>query len=251
VSRGKLWQEDELVPFAPGFPPGRKWLFLAAHPDDESLGPGACLARARAAGVEVHTVVVTDGAVQGDPGIRADELRGALVALGLAPAELWGLADRSLNPVDRLLRQRLADVITRLAPDLVLTPAPVDLNVDHRALALAVQGTLRRLTVWGMVSRGPRWVAAYEVGCPILPNLLVAGDGYWDRKLEAAACYRSQHDIHPYLEVVAALGALRRLTLTGCAQAEALHLLPARRVARLSAREWAATMGSPRMVAVH
>jgi N-acetylglucosamine malate deacetylase 1 len=251
VRPSRLWQEDELLPFAPGFPPGRRWLFLAPHPDDESFGPGACLARARAAGVEIHTVIVTDGRVQGDPVVRADELRRAAALLGLAPPELWGFADRTLDPADRALRDRLAQTIARWEPDLVLTPAPVDLNIDHRALALALQRTLRRLTVWGLVRRGPQWVAAYEVGCPILPNLLVGGDEWWDVKLQAAACYSSQHSLHPYLEVVAALGTLRRLTLAGCNQAEALHVLPAGRVAGMTARAWAAAMGSPRMVAVH
>jgi hypothetical protein len=41
-----------------------------------------------------------------------------------------------------------------------------------------------------------------------------------------------------------ALGTLRCLTLTGVEHAEALHVLPARRVARLSARGWARLMGS-------
>lgn len=243
-------REDELIPFSPGFPPGRRWLFLAAHPDDETFGPGATLAMGRERGVEIRLVVVTDGQAQGDPVVRARAVDRAASALGLDAPERWRLQDRALRPGDRLLRQRLASAFTGFKPDLVLVPAPVDLHTDHRALALAVQHAVRRGTLGGLLDRAPTWVAAYEVGSPLLPNLLVAADAGWPKKVAAAACHADQ-DVHwPYREYMDALGVMRRLTLKGCSRAEALHLLPARLVARLSASGWAARMGSPAMIKV-
>jgi hypothetical protein len=96
----------------------------------------------------------------------------------------------------------------------------------------------------------PRWVAAYEVAAPLLPNLLVAADAAWARKCEAAACYPSQDAHRPYRDVMEALGTLRRLTLKACERAEAFHVLPARRLARLSGRGWAARVGPPGMVSL-
>ena len=40
---------------------GRSCLVLAPHPDDETLGVGALIARKRAAGTRVRVLVVTDG----------------------------------------------------------------------------------------------------------------------------------------------------------------------------------------------
>ncbi len=241
----RLPVEHELIPFEPGFPPGRRWLFLAPHPDDEVLGPGATLARAAAAGVEVTLVVVTNGDAQGDPQVRAGEARQAAAALGLPAPRFWGLADRSLEAEPRRLAQAIRSVLAEVRPDTVFVTAPVEIHPDHRALALAVQRVLRRWSLAGLRRRPPHWVAAYEVTSAMAPNLLSDAREGWEAKRRAARCYASQLAYRPYDEAMEALGTFRRLTLSGVARAEAMHLLPVRTVARWSPRRWAAAMGSP------
>lgn len=248
VSR-RLPLEAELVPFVASFPPGKGWLVLAPHPDDEVLGPGATLALAAQRGVSIATVILTDGAAQGEAAVRAGEARRAAAALGVQEPQQWGLADRSLHPQDRQLVGRLIELLLASHAETVLLPSPVELHPDHRATALAVQRAVRRLTWGGVRRRGPRWVACYEVSAPLLPNLLVAADGGWQAKRAGAACYASQLAVRPYLEVAEGLGAFRALTLAGCSRAEGFHVLSSRVLARLTARGWAARMGSPRCVA--
>jgi hypothetical protein len=91
-------------------------------------------------------------------------------------------------------------------------------------------------------------VVAYEVGAPILPNLLVAADGALEARRLAASAYASQLAFRAYDRAMEALGTLRTLTLDGVDEAEAFFVLPARHVARLTARRWAALMGSTRGV---
>ncbi len=244
MTRSRFPLERDLIPYAAGFPPGERWLVLAPHPDDEAFGIGATLAIAAARGFEVRVAVVTDGGAQGDPVEREREAVEAAAALGFAGPEFWRLADRSLRPADPALRRRLREAFARSRPDVVFMPSPVELHPDHRALALAVQRTVRATTLAGLRERPPRWVAAYEVGAPLAPNLLVAGDAGWEAKRRAVACYRGQLAFRRYDGVAEALGTLRALTLEGVDRAEALHLLPARRVARLSGRAWAARMGA-------
>jgi len=241
----RLPNEHQLSPYAPGFPPGRRWLFLAPHADDEVFGPGATLAQASRRGVTVTLVVVTDGAAQGSAVDRETEARGAARELGLPEPRFWRLADRSLDPGERGLQRRLAEALAEAGPEVVFVTSPVELHPDHRALALALQRTLRRWSVLGVRRRLPVWVAAYEVGTVLRPNLLVAGDPGWEAKRRAAACYASQLVFRPYDAAMEALGTWRCLTLAGCERAEAFHLLPVRTVVRRSARAWAAGMGSP------
>ncbi|NWG00782.1 MAG: PIG-L family deacetylase [Thermoanaerobaculaceae bacterium] len=237
--------EHELIPFEPGFPPGRRWLFLAPHPDDEVLGPGATLARAAARGIQVGLVVVTSGGAQGDPTVREAEAREAAAALGLPAPRFWGFADRALAAEQRRLEQAIRTVLAELTPDTVFVTSPVEIHPDHRTLAVAVQRVLRRWTLGGLRRRPPQWLVAYEVTSAMAPNLLTdAGEG-WEAKRRAAACYASQLVFRPYDEAMEALGTFRRLTLTGVARAEAMHLLPVRTVVRWSPRRWAASMGSP------
>ena len=241
----RLPSEHELSPYVPGFPPGRRWLFLAPHADDEVFGPGATLAQAGRRGVEVTLVVVTDGAAQGSTAVREGEARAAARELGLPEPRFWRLADRSLDPVDRRLQAKLADALAETGPEVVFVTSPVELHPDHRALALALQRTLRRWSLLGGRRRQPAWVAAYEVGTVLRPNLLVDAGPGWEAKRRAGACYASQLEFRGYDAAMEALGTWRCLTLQGCERAEAFCLLPVRRVVRRSARSWAAGMGSP------
>ena len=241
----RLPEERELLPYAAGFPPGRRWLVLAPHADDETLGAGATMALAVERGVEVHLVVLTDGARQGDAGEREGEVLAAARELGVPPPELWRFPDRGLAARLPALVRAVAAALRRLAPDTVLVTSPVELHPDHRAAALATQRAVRRHTLLGVARRPPAWVAAYEVSAPMHPNLLVAADPVWERKRRAIACHRSQLAVLPYDRVTEALGCIRALTLPGCEHAEGFHVLPARAVARRSARGWAAAMGPP------
>jgi LmbE family N-acetylglucosaminyl deacetylase len=250
LRRGRLPVESDLIPYAAGFPPGNRWLVLAPHPDDEVFGLGATVAQAVARGVEVRLAIVTDGGAQGEAAEREREARASAAALGLGEPELWHLPDRSLEPRNRRLRRTLRGALRRHAPDVVFVTSPVELHPDHRALALALQRVLRASTFAGLRRTGPAWLVAYEVGTPLLPNLLVAANEAWEIKRRAGACYAGQLAFRPYDQVMEALGTLRRLTLTGVEHAEAMHVLPVRRVTRLSARGWASLMGAPAAVAM-
>jgi LmbE family N-acetylglucosaminyl deacetylase len=241
----RLPAETELVPYAPGYPPGRRWLVLAPHPDDEVFGMGATLAQASRRGIEPTMVVVTDGAAQGSAAQREQEALAAARELGLGEPRFWRFADLSLDPSDRRLQAKLVEALADVAPEVVFVPSPVELHPDHRALALALQRVLRRRSLCGVRRRPPAWVAAYEVGSVLLPNLLVAADAGWEAKRRAAACYASQLEFRPYDAAMEALGTWRRLTLDGCERAEAFHLLPVAAVVRRSARGWAVQMGAP------
>ncbi|MCU0291413.1 MAG: PIG-L family deacetylase [Thermoanaerobaculaceae bacterium] len=241
-------QEAEIVPYAPGRLPGRRVLVLAPHPDDEVLGGGATLAAAAAEGCELTVVCVTSGGAQGEAGEREREAVDAARELQLPAPELWRLADRSLATSGDELCSRLGEVLARVAPDTVLTPSPVELHPDHRAVAWQLHRALRRRLLWGCRGGSPAWVAAYEVSVPILPNLLVAADATWEPKRRALACYRSQLAFRPYAAVMEGLGTFRTLTLPDCSRAEAFHVLPARVLARHTHRWWVSRVGATRVL---
>jgi LmbE family N-acetylglucosaminyl deacetylase len=226
-------EERELVPYEAGFPPGNRWLFLAPHPDDETLGAGATLAQGVERGVRVRLIVVTGGEAQGRPSHRREEATRAAAILGIPEVQFWDFADRQLA-FSRSLEPALRQAWQEFSPDLVFLPSPVELHPDHRALAWAAQKALRFGSWFGLRWVAPRWVAFYEVGSPLWPNLLVAADEAWERKQQAMACYASQLAFRPYGEVMDGLGAFRSLTLTGVSRAEAFRLVSTRQIARCS-----------------
>ncbi len=237
--------ESELIPYAPGRLEGSPVLALAPHPDDEVFGCGAVLVQAARAGAVVRIVVLTDGGAQGDPETRYAESRAAAAGLGLPEPEFWGLADRSLDPGNASLRRRLADLLGEVRPAVVLVPSTAELHPDHRALAVAVHELLREEP--GMPACD---LACYEVSGFLRPNLLVDVTAVWPEVMAAARRFGSQTGVVPYLEVMDAIAAARRLTLPSHVnRAVALHVTSSEALRAMSLDDWAAAQGSTAGVA--
>lgn len=129
---------------------------LAPHPDDESLGCGALLARAFA-GAGAHVICLTDGSAS-HPGSkewpperlaqkRRDELTRAIVHLGGSARDLtWlGLADSKLYQVDPTrVASRIARHISASGAQHVFAPAIEDHHEDHKATVQIAQEIRRR-----------------------------------------------------------------------------------------------------------
>lgn len=152
----------------------RRWLVLAPHPDDETLGAGALIAQTAATGRLAAIVYLTDGSgshpVQDDGTGRIIATREREAKLALrrlvgvrsnAPLFLrWkdGSPEPAGSPVFERSCRKLAALCVRLRVDVLATTAPQEPHCDHVAaaeLALAVQAVVkRRLTiaeyvVWG------------------------------------------------------------------------------------------------------
>lgn len=130
-------------------PQKRTLLGVFAHPDDESFGPGATLARYAAEGANVHVIIATDG-IAGSveeshkleeheilAQVRSAELANAAVALGLT--SIWSLPYRDSGmrntpdndhpdaliqqPIEKLV-ENLMEYIERLQPQVIITHDP-------------------------------------------------------------------------------------------------------------------------------
>src|SRR4051812_8660201 len=130
-------------------PQKRTLLGLFAHPDDETFGPGATLARYAAEGAYVHVIIATDG-IAGSvvasneleehevlAQVRSTELANATVALDITtvwslPYRDSGMRNTSANQhPDALIQQplhclieNLGEYIERLQPQVIMTHDP-------------------------------------------------------------------------------------------------------------------------------
>lgn len=133
-------------------PPPSVALAVGAHPDDVEFGAGATLAKWAAAGCIVHHLICTDGSkgtwdVDADIAAlavrREDEQRTAARRLcgdGAGEVQFLGYVDGELENV-REARSRVAEIIRRLRPDVVLGHDPwkrYRLHPDHRNAGLLV-----------------------------------------------------------------------------------------------------------------
>ncbi len=187
---------------------GRPWLVVAPHPDDETLGCGCTIARARQAGIPVHVIIVTDGG--GHPahvtdkamliGLRRDEAVKACGVLGVPASHVvfLGVPDGQAPAHVAVITARLAEVIDRIDPECVFAPSHLDNHSDHRAVAAAVRDLVRRGPGRAAVYEYPVWfwfprylLRAFLFG-DVLRLRRISSGTYRDLKQQALACHASQ-----------------------------------------------------------
>lgn len=207
-------EEPSLVPYRPSDPCGVSALVLAPHPDDETIGCGGTIALQRAAGDDVHVVVLTDGAAglsRADQerdayvALREGELSAAVAALGDPRLTCWRLPDRGLDAQREVLRERLRGLIEAERPGRIYCPSPLEVAPDHIACWRALAEVLTELP-----ERPELW--AYEIWVALLPDRLVDVTGVWPAKEAALAAYASQHDPVDISRLATHLAGLRSLT---------------------------------------
>ncbi len=178
---------------------GQRILVVGAHPDDETLGVGATLARHASEGDEVHALILCEGMSLRYPEAEEDFLsREAQRAAGIL-----GLASLTLNrfPDQRLDSRPLVEIaapieakVRAFKPNIVYTHWRGDINRDHVLAAEATlvaarckESSIERIYAFETPSE-TEWGIPYD----FTPNHYVDVSRHLDAKLEAMACYKSQ-----------------------------------------------------------
>lgn len=194
----------------------RATVVIAPHPDDETFGCGAVIARLRAAGKPVHLLVASDGGSSPRPEgvtleqmilLRQEETRRALAALGVDASEItfWDFRDGSMSEHLQELTDRLVAFLEEKAPEQVMVTSTLDRHPDHSTVGLAARAAVSRLAEPPILLEYPIWQRVPALpflrrrlartrsaeGASAQPLLCRAGD-FLVQKKEAIAAYESQ-----------------------------------------------------------
>lgn len=215
--------ENQLVPYEVTELPEKRgpWLVFAPHADDESFGMGGTIAKAVQAGIMVHLVVLTDGALGGTGldlvEIRKAEARNAAEVLGIQTPVFLGLPDRGLQ-IDKKTVQQVHEEIDRIGPAAVFFPGCFELHPDHRTAALVVWQALK------LCPHNTTVPISYEVLVQSPTNTLVDISCFMKQKEAAMSVYKSQLSENRYIDIAMSLNKLRSLTIRGdISHAEAFY----------------------------
>lgn len=179
-------------------------LVVAAHPDDEILGPGGTLRRHALEGDMVHALVVCEGETlryQGREVGLAEHARQAADIIGFSSIELLGFPDQRLDTLS--LTEVIAAVekkIRHTRPQLIYTHFRGDLNRDHRLIAEAVAVASRPLEshieeVLGFeTASSTEWSPVH----PFAPDHFVEITSTLEDKLRAMSRYQSEVRATPH-----------------------------------------------------
>jgi LmbE family N-acetylglucosaminyl deacetylase len=204
--------ENQIVPYTDVPLPVEEgpWLVFAPHADDESFGMGGTLAKATETGIQVHLVVMTDGALGGQlenlAEIRKAEARSAAAMLGLEAPVFLNNRDRELKVEDETIYHVL-EQIREINPAAVFFPGVFELHPDHRMTALIVWQALQNL---GQTTIKP---VSYEILVQSPVNMFVDISAYISAKKSVMGLYESQLGEKSYIDIALAMNSLRSLTL--------------------------------------
>jgi bacillithiol biosynthesis deacetylase BshB1 len=156
--------------------------------------------RLKAEGCSVGVLDLTDGEPTpfGSPEVRRRETAAATAVLGLDWRENLGLPNRSLEP-SLAARGQLAGVFRRTRPRWLFAPYWIDAHPDHVAATQLIEAArfwskLTKSNLPGQPHYPQRIFYYYCFHLRQIPQPAFVLDisEFWEKKLAAVACYRSQ-----------------------------------------------------------
>lgn len=176
-------------------------LAIAAHRDDAELTCGGTLIKAVSLGRKTAVIDLTAGELgtRGSAQLRGEEADNAAKVMGLSARENLGLADGGVINTPET-RARLAAMIRRFKPSIVIAPSMRGKHPDHTVSAQLIRDAcfvagLKKVEPDVPVHR-PRKVVhclAYRED-NVKPTFVVDISDVFEKKLEAVKCYSSQFD---------------------------------------------------------
>ena len=186
-----------------------KVLFIAPHPDDETIGAGGAILRHRALSHDVFWCVVTKGYAPAWPEEilrRAGEQIDSVGSFyGFKKIYRLGFPTVKLNTIPHMeLCDAIQNVIKEIQPDIIYTTSRNDANLDHRIVYDCTLVATRPLP-GNVVHR----VLSYEIGytnhygvpsgsAMFQPNVFIDISKYLEMKLEAMNFYETELRLWPH-----------------------------------------------------
>jgi len=176
-------------------------LAIFAHRDDAELGCGGTLAKAAAGGYKTGILDLTQGEMgtRGTAEIRASEAQRAAAVLGVSVRENLELPDAGIVN-EPATREKLARVIRRLQPRVVIAPALEGRHPDHRITAQLVRDACFVSGLAKVAPDLPKHRPLKILHCLtyrqdfVRPSFVVDISPHFELKLRAVRCYESQFE---------------------------------------------------------
>jgi len=201
-----------------------KILIVAAHPDDETLGAGATIAKHAENGDRVHVLILGEGITSRKKQTKTAELyllrkhcRRALNILGVKNVYFLNLPDNMFDNIPLLsIVKEVENKINKIKPDIIYTHYESDLNVDHQLTFRAVMTACRPVNnkikkiLCFEVPSSTEWSALNKNS--FTPNCFVNVESTLGKKLAALKEYKKEMRSFPHprsIEYVKSLAKIR------------------------------------------
>ena len=216
-------------------------LIIASHPDDETIGCGAAIAKHTEYRDEVKVLTLTNGVSSRKEGGTKKESQARLTAyykalsiLGAEPIMEGSFPDNQLDSVPLLeIVQFIESVKSKYKFDIIYTHSSSDLNIDHRKAFEATitafrpepDEELNEIRCFEILSSTD--FSFGQINSIFKPNLFIDITKFYKKKIEALKCYEEEMRKFPHSRSFEALEALAKLrgSSVGVKKAEAFEII--------------------------
>lgn len=186
-------------------------LIIAAHSDDQIIGPGGTVAKYAKEGCTVKTIVFSKGEIshphfqekiivstREKESIRADKI------IGGKGVKFLGVLEKDFNKekIVNKAKKEIERIVNKLQPKRILTHSPEDPHPTHRKVARtvleAIEKQKRNIEVYAFEIWNPfKWDKKKDL------QLVVDISETFDKKMKALKCFKSQFNIIAFLNYFA------------------------------------------------
>ncbi len=217
----------------------KRILVVAPHPDDETLGCGGTLLKARDNADEIFWLIVTDLRTQVDIKAsklekREEEIHRVAKAYRVKETIKLGFPSTMLDnfAISHLI-SKMSAVVKRIEPNDVYLPYRRDAHSDHRVVfdaGAAVCKWFRYPSISRILSYETQSETDFDIAPDSIgfrPNIFSDISAHLKEKVEIAAIFESEFSEHPFPRSEKAIKALATLrgSASGFEAAEAFMLL--------------------------
>ena len=176
-------------------------LAIAAHRDDVELTCGGTLIKAAGRGQRTAIIDLTQGEMgtRGSAELRAQEASRAAEVLGVTARENLALPDAAIENTPET-RRRVASLIRKFRPRIVIAPAPRGRHPDHRVAAELIRDAsflagLAKVDASTAPHRPKKVIHCLTYRQDFeKPTFVVDISAEFEQKMAAVQCYGSQFD---------------------------------------------------------
>ncbi len=200
-------------------------LVISCHPDDMEIQCAGTLLKCKERGDKVTVCHVCNGDM-GHEEIGPVELRAMRIGEAKKSASIAGFEVMTVDVGDLVVdgasmeqRDKIADIIVKVQPDMIITHGPTDYMLDHRAVWKLVFDASFVATVphygCGKTANVPLFYMDNSAGLQFEPTEYVDITDVIDKKIEMLRCHESQlkwlydHDGIDFAEYTKSLNRVR------------------------------------------
>jgi LmbE family N-acetylglucosaminyl deacetylase len=199
-------------------PPGRRFLVVSPHPDDDAIGCGGTIIKLTDEGAEVKVVYLSMQEGDFTSKQRRVEIEAALGHLGVHDHYIREMSDMDFPSLSEATAIVLGEM-ERYNPDAVFAPSPFENHDQHLRTFEAV------LRASASVDDPPDAIL-YEVWGTLMPNLIVPVSRVMPRKIRAIKEHGTQVSEIDYIRLAQGMNGYRAAASGLEGYAEAFMHLP-------------------------